>query len=174
MMHDEWLYRGTLVYLTEDEADEAVQLWRKGRERAAAESEQKRLDALDQEAKNRATRFQDLVGKETLTEDEKREFGFLREIRKGRVEQLQQLEEAYGRDLAAVEQRYQDADRRALDELRKAAQRVGERRGLDYVFTREALLFGGVDITQDVIDDLQANVPALARMGGGVEEGAAP
>jgi Skp family chaperone for outer membrane proteins len=174
VMQEELDYRQQLVFFTEDEVEEAVKLWAARRERRANEQELKLLSTREQEAGDRARKFQQLVTKETLTEEEKRELAFLREIRAGRLEQLQQLERAYEQQMARLRQSYQDADRRAFEELRKAAQRVGERLGMDLVFTSEALLFGGISITQDVIDDLQANVPSLAAIGGVAEEGAAP
>ncbi len=175
MIQAEWNYRQTLLCFTEDEMEEAVALWRKGRQRVASDAELKRLDDLDKDAMERATQFQSLGQKqEALTEEEKREYGFLKEIRNARVQQLVQVQQAYERELASLDQQMQDLDRRALDELRKAAERVGETLELDYVFTRESLLFGGTDISQEVIDDLQKNVPTLAEAMGGDEGAPAP
>jgi hypothetical protein len=162
----QYRYRQTLLFLTEDEADEALQLWTKRQKRAATEDELKVLEDLETEAEDRARKFQELANKEPLTEEEKRQLNLLQGVRKDRLAQLAQFEQAYQREIGNLEQQLEATDRRALIELRKAAQRVGEQLELDLVFTRDALLYGGTDISQDVIGDLEANVPALADVVG--------
>lgn len=153
-----------LLLLTEDEAEEAVSLWRKVQFRTAAEQEKRSLQDLEDKNREREQEFQGLVQKgEALTDTEKERFGFLKAVRNERLNQIEQLRDAYDQELAGMQRQLQADDRIAGSELRKAAQRVAERRGLDLVLTTDAALFGGLDISEEIVQDLQQKVPELPR-----------
>ncbi len=52
--------------------------------------------------------------------------------------------------IAQLEQRYASAQRELTDDVSNAAQQVAKDKGLSYVFTRQYVGYGGVDITGDI------------------------
>jgi type IV pilus biogenesis protein CpaD/CtpE len=52
--------------------------------------------------------------------------------------------------IAQLQQRYVSAQRELTDDVSNAAQQVAKDRGLTYVFTRQYVGYGGVDITTDI------------------------
>ena len=52
--------------------------------------------------------------------------------------------------IAQLQQRYVSAQRELTDDVSNAAQQVAKDRGLAYVFTRQYVGYGGVDITADI------------------------
>jgi Skp family chaperone for outer membrane proteins len=52
--------------------------------------------------------------------------------------------------LAALQQRFVSAQRELTDDVSNAAQQVAKDRGLSYVFTRQYVGYGGVDVTGDI------------------------
>ncbi len=52
--------------------------------------------------------------------------------------------------VAQLQERYVSAQRELTDDVSNAAQQVAKDRGLTYVFTRQYVGYGGVDITTDI------------------------
>jgi Skp family chaperone for outer membrane proteins len=52
--------------------------------------------------------------------------------------------------VAQLQQRYASAQRELTDDVSNAAQQVAKDKGLSYVFTRQYVGYGGVDITADI------------------------
>src|ERR1700676_1945613 len=52
--------------------------------------------------------------------------------------------------IAQLQQRYVSAQRELTDDVSNAAQQVAKDKGLAYVFTRQYVGYGGVDITSDI------------------------
>jgi Skp family chaperone for outer membrane proteins len=52
--------------------------------------------------------------------------------------------------IAQLQQRYVSAQRELTDDVSNAAQQVAKDKGLSYVFTRQYVGYGGVDITTDI------------------------
>ncbi len=66
--------------------------------------------------------------------------------------------------IAALQGRFVNAQRELTDDVSNAAQAVAKDRGLTYVFTRQFVGYGGVDITSDIekilkIDDKSTPAP---------------
>ncbi len=52
--------------------------------------------------------------------------------------------------IAQLQQRYVSAQRELTDDVSNAAQQVAKDKGLSYVFTRQYVGYGGIDITGDI------------------------
>jgi Skp family chaperone for outer membrane proteins len=52
--------------------------------------------------------------------------------------------------VAALQQRFVSAQRELTDDVSNAAQQVAKDKGLSYVFTRQYVGYGGIDITGDI------------------------
>jgi len=52
--------------------------------------------------------------------------------------------------IAQLQQRYLSAQRELTDDVSNAAQQVAKDKGLTYIFTRQYVGYGGVDITSDI------------------------
>jgi Skp family chaperone for outer membrane proteins len=52
--------------------------------------------------------------------------------------------------IGQLQQRYVSAQRELTDDVSNAAQQVAKEKGLTYVFTRQYVGYGGVDITSDI------------------------
>ncbi|MGD0475177.1 MAG: hypothetical protein ABSB70_18450 [Candidatus Velthaea sp.] len=52
--------------------------------------------------------------------------------------------------IAQLQQRYVSAQRELTDDVSNAAQQVAKDKGLTYVFTRQYVGYGGVDVTTDI------------------------
>jgi len=67
------------------------------------------------------------------------------------------------REAADFQRRYLSAQTELTDDVRNAAKQVAADRGLKYVFTREYVGYGGIDITSDVEKILKIDDKATPR-----------
>jgi Skp family chaperone for outer membrane proteins len=67
------------------------------------------------------------------------------------------------RQAADFQRRYVSAQNELTDDVRNAAQQVAKDKGLKFVFTREYVGYGGVDITSDVEKVLKIDDKATPR-----------
>jgi Skp family chaperone for outer membrane proteins len=79
-------------------------------------------------------------------------------IRRSTAPQAQKQKQA-----ADFQRRYISAQTELTDDVRNAAQQVAKDKGLKYVFTREYVGYGGVDITSDVEKILKIDDKATPR-----------
>jgi Skp family chaperone for outer membrane proteins len=66
-------------------------------------------------------------------------------IQRSRTSNAQKAQE-----VAQLQQRYVSAQRELTDDVSNAAQQVAKDKGLSYVFTRQFIGYGGIDITGDI------------------------
>ncbi len=125
---------------------------------------QKRLDDLAKLSAQKERRYLDLQAKTNRTQQEEDEFQTLQETYKSRQ-----------RDISQLDQRYSDEFQRAraqmLSELEKkvlaAVAAVAARLKYDLVFNRLAVLYGGNDITDAVLEQLRKPAQPAGQGGGG-------
>jgi Skp family chaperone for outer membrane proteins len=67
------------------------------------------------------------------------------------------------RQAADFQRRYMSAQNELTDDVRNAAQQVAKDKGLKFVFTREYVGYGGIDITSDVEKVLKIDDKATPR-----------
>jgi Skp family chaperone for outer membrane proteins len=135
-------------YLTKQERDELESLRAKPKptdaEKARIDELEKRSDAVDREA-------QTLAGVEKPTDVQSKRIGELAEMRKAALAGLQDETEKRSQQLREFEaQVLEDMQKQVLEKVSQ----VAEGKGVTMVIDRQAILYGGQDLTQDVVKKL--------------------
>lgn len=92
-----------------------------------------------------------LQGLKDLTEQDKAKLNELTEMQKKARIAGEEMEKDYNSRLHASRQ---DLENKASADLQEAVNKVAEEKGLTYVIAKDAMLFGGVDVTDNVISKL--------------------
>jgi Skp family chaperone for outer membrane proteins len=130
---------------------------------AAPTSERdKRLADLEKLSDERSRRLLDLGQKKSRTPEEDQEYQQLDQTYKRRTEEINALQSDVQK---AVLAKYDEFSKIITDSVNAAVKVVAEEKKLPMVVRKEVVLFGGVDVTQEVIAKL--NSPPLPEKAGG-------
>lgn len=124
---------------------------------APTEQRDKRLKELEDLSNQRERRLFTLREKKDRSAEEEAEFQQLNSIYEKRMSELAQLQRE--RD-EAVTAKYAELSKVITDSVDAAVKAVAEEQKLGMVFRKEVVLWGGVDITDDVLAKLNAPAPA--------------
>lgn len=141
--------RLTVRLLSPPEQEEYLRLWKKGPQATA--EEQKRLRELEEKAKQAERRLEELSQKPDPSPQEKQDLERLRKAALEAQGRLEQLQQEYQRQL---EERNRTVSEQLDRNIRNAISFVAGAKNLPLVLDREAVLFGGVDITNEVLAEL--------------------
>ena len=117
------------------------------------------LKKLTDESQKREAELLQLESKQDPSDQEKSRRNELRQIKQAAAEHLDQVRNAYSAQLDAQRQKIEGE---VVEAVRKAITEVAGEKGLPLVFDKDAILFGGTDITDPVLTKLNAEAPAAA------------
>ncbi len=158
--------RQSYRFLTEEEMQELLKLLALKEPTPEQKSRAQELADLSQK---RDAELLALDTKENLTPEEKARRSELRQLQTAADQKTQELAAAY---TAEMQQERQKIEGNVIKAVRKAVTEVATEMGLPIVLDKDAILFGGTDITDQVLKKLNAATPAPAA-GEGATEGAA-
>jgi Skp family chaperone for outer membrane proteins len=144
-------YRLQLIALTEAEAERAVELSQKGR---LTDKLNKELTDLEEKARARDSEFLALLSKAERTPEEQERFALLKETRDNRERQLGELQQKYTDEIRQAAADLDEQNLQAADTVRMAVAEVAQKMGLELVFDYAKVLYGGLDITSEVVERL--------------------
>ncbi|HTE20816.1 MAG TPA: OmpH family outer membrane protein [Armatimonadota bacterium] len=148
---DEFLYLQKIRYLTESERKELETLKAKTK---ASGTEQARIDELEKRSEALDKEFQQLAGTEKPSPEQDKRIKELSAMRQAAIDALQGEQEKR----AATLRELQGAALESLQgEILKKVSEVADSKNLTLVVDRQAVLFGGQDVTPDVLRKLGAN-----------------
>lgn len=125
---------------------------------APTEARDTRLTELEKLSDDRSRRLMELTQKSDRSAGEESEFQLLDERHKRRAQELDALQTDARK---AVLAKYEEFTRIIQDSLNAAVRAVAEEKKLQLVLRKEVVLYGGLEITEDVIAKLNA-APAPA------------
>jgi len=145
--------RSRNLMLSEEEIKELVDLKVKGA--AATDQDKAKIKALEEQERTRDEEFKKLQSTTDLNDQQKARMKELQDMQQKSKETGNALTKDYEARLQTKMQELSDkADADVLDAIKK----VAEAKGLNQVFVKAALLYGGTDITDDVIGKLDRKV----------------
>lgn len=145
--------RNQNLMLSDEEIKELVDLKAKGA--AATEQDKARIQALEKISRDRDDEFSKLQNTTTLTDQQKARMKELQDMQQKSKETGNALARDYESQFQSKMQALSDkADADVLDVIKK----VAEAKGLTQVFVKAALLYGGTDITDEVISKLDRKI----------------
>jgi len=110
-----------------------------------------RLAALEKLSDERSRRLLDLTQKASRTPEEDEEYQNLDRVYKRRSDELKALQEDATKVVVA---KHEQLTKIINDSLNAAVQMVAAEKGLGLILRKEIVLFGGADVTEDVITKL--------------------
>jgi outer membrane protein len=141
--------RVSVRLLSQEERDEYLRLFQKGPQ--ATPEERQRMRALEEKNTQLERRIEELSQKPDLSEEEKQELERLRKLELEAQARLEQLRREYERQL---NERDTEISRKLEQNIRNTISFIAGRKGLSMVLDYSAVLFGGVDITNEVLAEL--------------------
>lgn len=153
--------------LTEEEMQELLKLLALKEPTPEQKSRAQELADLSQK---RDAELLALDTKENLTPEEKGRRSELRQIQTAAAQKTEELAAAYA---AEMQQERQKIEGNVVQAVRNAVTEVATELGLAIVFDKDAILFGGTDITDRVLQKLNAATPTPAGGEGAAEGDAA-
>lgn len=140
-------------YLTKVEREELATLRAK---KTVTEGENRRIQELEKKSDSIDREFSTLAGTEKLTDDQTKRLGSLDGMRKTALTSLQEEIGLRRQELAKLEGEVLDAmQKKILDKVTD----VADSKEMIVVLDRQAVLYGGTDLTTDVLRKLGATVP---------------
>ncbi|BCW99267.1 MAG: hypothetical protein KatS3mg024_2094 [Armatimonadota bacterium] len=136
--------------LTEEEIKQLVELRAKS---PLTDADRSRIDELERISKQRDEELNALSNKSELTEQERARLKELRDLANRNDANGRTLAEDYSQQ---VEQRKSQLSDKITADLKEAIAKVAQEKGLATVVDKVAVLYGGVDITEDVIATLNS------------------
>ena len=124
---------------------------------APTESTQKQLTDLETSAKQREDRYRALADKRDRTAEEQKEYDELNKVYNQRKGEMRVLQDSLAKEVQAKREELTKTITTSLD---TAIKTVAEAKKLSLVIAKEAVLYGGTDITNEVLEKLNAPAPA--------------
>jgi len=124
---------------------------------APTESTQKQLTDLETSAKQREDRYRALADKRDRTAEEQKEYDELNKVYNQRMGEMRVLQDSLAKEVQAKREELTKTITTSLD---TAIKTVAEAKKLSLVIAKEAVLYGGTDITNEVLEKLNAPAPA--------------
>ncbi len=144
--------RSQNLMLDENQMKELIELKAKA---TPTDQEKTRIDELENIEKGRDARFKELQGVKEPTDAQKAELKGLQDMQAKSKSTGQALEEDYN---ARLQTKMKELDEKANADMQEAVNKVVEAKGLTLVLVKDAVRFGGTDITDDVIGKLERKV----------------
>jgi outer membrane protein len=158
------------VMLTRDEWEELENLLLKGN--TLTDAEKKRFQDLQSITPKLAEELNKLQGKEKLTEAEQAR---KKELTEKQGAGMRELDERSSESERTIAEKLRERDNEVSPVLRKKIDdmiaRIAQENKLDVVLAKESVLYGGLDITEQVVKKLNEDNP-VKEEGGEKEEGA--
>lgn len=162
-------YRQQVTSLSKDEADEAARL--RFHTPDPSNKDLARLQELEKMALERDTEFVELQGNPDRDADQTRRYQELQDARRHRRQEIDQMEEELTAQWDAREEDLRYLDELALQTILELVAELAQAQGLAYVFRADIttfggnvqtlVLYGGKDITAELVDELNEKVPEL-------------
>lgn len=127
---------------------------------APTDATKKQLEDLESLAKQREERFRALGEKQGRTADEQKEFDDLNQLYAARVNDLRALQEDMSKEVQA---KREELTKLITTSLETAIKSVAAEKKVTLVIAKEAVLYGGLDITEEVLAKLNALPAAPAK-----------
>ncbi|MGB9619666.1 MAG: OmpH family outer membrane protein [Armatimonadota bacterium] len=144
--------RSQNLMLNENEIKELIDLKSKAN---PTDQEKARIAELEKIEKDRDARYKELQAVKEPTEAQKAELKTLQEMRSKSETTGRAIEEDY---LSRLQTKRDELYKKMDADLQEAVNKVVEAKGLTLVLVKDAVRFGGVDITDDVIGKLERKV----------------
>ena len=142
--------RSQTLMLTEAEINEIIDLKMKPK---PTDQEKARITALESEGKKRDEELRSLIEVKDPNDQQKARLKELQDIQTKAKNSGQAIAEDYDKQWQA---KVKELDGKALVDINAAIKEVAEAKNLTLVLSKVAVFYGGVDITQDVIQKLPA------------------
>jgi Skp family chaperone for outer membrane proteins len=126
---------------------------------APTESTQKQLTDLEAQAKQREERYRALADKKDRTEEEGKEYDTLNQLYTQRMSEMRALQDSLAKE---VQGKREELTKTITTSLDAAIKSIAEAKKFSLVVAKEAMLYGGTDITNEVLEKLNAPAPAAA------------
>jgi outer membrane protein len=141
--------RYAMRFLPPEEQEEYAKLVKKGA--SATPEEQKRMRELEEKGKQLERRVEELRQKSNPTDAEKQELNQLQQRELETQGRLEQLRKEYERQ---IQERNRMLSDRLDQNIRNAISFIAGQKGLKMVLDQSMVLFGGIDITNEVLAKL--------------------
>jgi Skp family chaperone for outer membrane proteins len=145
---DKLQLRGANKYLNETEIAELETLKTKA---SPTDKDKARITELQDLDKKRNDELQEIQGKPNPTEADRSRLRELQTTRKKSEDMIVQLTKEYR---AALQKESADRGKALQTEIVDTIQKVSQQKGMALVVDKQAVLFGGTDITKTIIDAL--------------------
>lgn len=142
--------RSQNLMLDETEVKELIELKLKPAE-ALSEKEKTRIDELQKKERSLDEEFKQLQATTQPTEQQKVRLQELQEIQRKSKTTGEALEKDYNSRLQA---KAVELEEKITIDIQEAVKKVADAKGLSLVLSRAAVLFGGLDITDEVVNKL--------------------
>ncbi len=126
---------------------------------APTDANKKLISDLETLASTRQNRLKELVAVKERDATQQQEYDDLSKLYNLRMAELKDLDDSL---LKEVQQMKADLTKQADTQVEAAVKTVADQKKLTVVFVKAAILFGGTDITEDVLTKLNAAAPAAA------------
>ncbi|MFQ6131460.1 MAG: POTRA domain-containing protein [Armatimonadota bacterium] len=154
-------YRLRLRSLTRDEIDEAVRLRYQTRNPTARD--EARRQELEEMARELDAEYARLLAIPDRSPEEKRRFQELSDLRKLRTQEIEQMDKERTEQWDLRQAALEELDTIAFQKIVELLPEIAQEQDLAYVFRARELLYGGKDITADLVDRLNERVPELTN-----------
>jgi Skp family chaperone for outer membrane proteins len=144
--------RSQNLMLDEDQVKELIELKTKP---SPTEKDKARIAELEKIERERDAEFKQLQSATNLTDAQKARLKELQELQDKSKATGKALEDDYN---SRLQTKLQELDQQADADIQDAVKKVAEAKGLSLVLVKDAVRFGGVDITDDVIGKLERKV----------------
>lgn len=154
---------GDFLFVSAEEWEEAVTLYQKP-ENAWTEAEKARVQTLKEQSLKWETDFKNLEAKPDRNADEQNRFNLIRDILRARQSDRQKLALGVEEEL---QRRRGQLGAALMEPVQAAVNKVAAERGLTVVIEKRWVYFGGEDITDAVVELVNAAGAAAAPQPGG-------
>jgi len=157
----------SFLFLSAENFQEVAPLLRKPQ---PTEAEKKRLEELRKVSQEKEKRYVELLAKTERTPQEEDDFNSLWETQEARKAARDELEKQFRAEFLGKQS---EAVRTLMAKVRQAINAEASAQNFDYVFDADIVLFGGTDITDEVLNRLNAGQEEVGEEeeGGGDQGG---
>lgn len=158
---------GDFLFVAAEEWEEAVAI-RKKPENGWTDAEKERIQTLEEQSRKWETDYKNLEAKPDRTADEQNRFNLIRDILRARQADRQKLALGVEEEL---QRRRAQLGAALMEPVQAAVNKIAAERGLTVVIEKRWVYFGGEDITDAVIELVNAAGAATGEPPAGAEGG---
>lgn len=152
MLQIKYTLRSQMLMLADDEIKEYIDLKIKDN---PTDADKARIKALEDSEKARDAELKTLQEKKDATDQEKARLKELQDMR----QKSKDTGDALAKDYQAQDQaKLEEIDGKIMADVKEAVAKVAEAKGLTLVLRKEATIYGGVDISDDVVQKLDRKI----------------